>query len=374
MSIKRTILATVLVALALAGCSSDEDPAANTTDAADTTTTVAAADEAPAPDEPGPFAVGRRTETVTDVDRDGRKLTVEIWYPAADAGAPSPYELIAGIEFESELSTLDAEPSPEGPFPVVVFSHGSGGLRQQTASIVETVASHGFVVIAPDHAGNTAIDQLTGTETDRDTTATNRVQDVGLLIDQVESGELAADVADIDQLAVMGHSFGGFTSLAVASGFGETPADERVDVIVPLAPASSLLSDEALESIRIPMLIVTGSADETTPVEPESTRPLELAAGEARLVEIDGGSHSVVTNICNIVEAIEGSSIDLPDGAADAAVGLAGDTCEPTAPVSVEEAFDISEAHVVSFLRFHLHGDQRYETVPDIDKATVRTP
>src|SRR5690606_14641197 len=97
MSIKRTILATVLVALALAGCSSDEDPAANTTDAADTTTTtVAAADEAPAPDEPGPFAVGRRTETVTDVDRDGRKLTVEIWYPAADAGAPSPYELIAG--------------------------------------------------------------------------------------------------------------------------------------------------------------------------------------------------------------------------------------------------------------------------------------
>lgn len=122
------------------------------------------------------------------------------------------------------------------------------------------------------------------------------------------------------------------------------------------------------------MLILTGGADETTPVAPESTRPLELAGGEARLVEIEGGSHSVVTNTCDIIGAIEGATIDLPAGASDAAVGLASDTCEPTAPVSVDEAFDITEAHVVSFLRFHLHDDDRYETVAEMDKATVRAP
>lgn len=384
MSTPRLLIATVVVAaLALAGCSSDDDATpdpgveSSTTAAPNTEATgggEAADDDPPEPDEPGPFAVGRRTETVTDAAREDRALTVEVWYPADETGEPSPYELIPGIEFPGGLATLDAPPSSEGPFPVVVFSHGSGGLRQQTATIVETVASHGFVVVAPDHAGNTAIDQLTGTETDRATTARNRVQDIGFLIDQMEQGALAADVADLERLAVMGHSFGGFTSLAVAGGFGDIPADDRVDAIVPLAPASSLLSDAELEAIDVPMLIVTGSADETTPVDPDSTRPLELAAGEARLVEIEGGSHAVVTNVCDIIDAIENATIELPEGAAEAATGLAGDTCEPTAAVSVEEAFDITERHVVSFLRLHLHSDGRYETVADVDKATVRTP
>ncbi len=381
---KRVMVAVVLVLAAVAGCSSDDDgdaaPDQTAVEApesgAETTTTDAAAadDDRADPAQPGPFSVGRRTETVTDASREDRVLTVEVWYPSAEQAEPTAYEIIPGVEFASELSTVDAEPSPEGPFPVVVFSHGSGGLRQQTASIVETVVSHGFVVVAPDHAGNTAIDQLLGTETERAVTATNRVEDVRFLIDQMEAGALGADVADLDQLAVMGHSFGGFTSLAVAGGFGEIPADDRVDVIVPLAPAASLLSDEELQSIDVPMLIVTGSADETTPVDPDSTRPLELAAGEARLVEIEGGSHAVVTNICDIIDAVENATVELPQGAAAGAEELAGGTCEPTAEVSVEDAFDITEAHVVSFLRRHLHGDTRYETVPDLEQATVREP
>lgn len=385
-STKRLVIAVLLVVAALGGCSSDDDSASDATVAESTTTEAgstdptgldegeAADDDAPAPEEPGPFPVGRRTQTVSDPEREGRTLTVEVWYPAAAEGEPTPYEIIPGVEFDSELSTVDAEPSPEGPFPVVVFSHGSGGIRQQTATIVETVASHGFVVVAADHAGNTAIDQLTGTETDRATTALNRVGDVRFLIDQVEQGALAADVADVERLAVMGHSFGGFTSLAIAGGFGDIPADDRVDAIIPLAPASSLLSDETLSAIDVPMLLVTGSADETTPLDPESTRPLALASGEARLVEIDGGSHTVVTNICDIADAVEDATIDLPPSAADGVAALAGTTCEPTAPLSVEEAFQITERHVVSFLRFHLYGDDRYETVADMDKATVRTP
>src|SRR5690606_11135719 len=126
--------------------------------------------------------------------------------------------------------------------------------------------------------------------------------------------------------------------------------------------------------IDVPMLLVTGSADETTPVDPESTRPLDLAAGEARLVEIDGGSHAVVTNICDISDAVENATIALPVSAAEGVTELAGGTCEPTAPVSMEEAFDITESHVVSFLRYLLYGDDRYESVADIYKATVRTP
>lgn len=379
---KRVIIALTLVLAVLAGCSGDDDDdtssdttAVEASDADSETagTDAGASDDAPpAPEEPGPYTVGRRTETVTDTAREDRTLTVEVWYPSAGESEPTTYELIPGVEFASEMSTLDAEPSDEGPFPVVVFSHGSGGLRQQTASIVETLASHGFVVVAPDHAGNTAIDQLTGTETDRGTTAVNRVDDIGFLIDQIEDGALAADLADLDRLAVMGHSFGGFTALAVAGGFEDIAADPRVDAIVPLAPASTRLTDEALSSITIPMLIVTGSDDVTTPVEDQSTRPLALAGGPATLVEIDGGSHEVVTNICDILAAVSAPGAEVPDGTVEAAQALAGETCVPDAPVDVAQAFDITERYAVSFLRQHLAGDDRYEVVEPVEGATVR--
>lgn len=286
--------------------------------------------EAPAADQPGPYAVGRSTQQVTDPDRPERTLTVEVWYPAASAAEPTPYELVPGVEFAADLSTVDAPPSDEAPFPVLVFSHGSGGLRQQSATIVETVASHGFVVVAADHAGNTAIDRLLGAETDFGVSARNRVLDVVLLLDEVEAGRLAGGLADPDRVAVMGHSFGDFTALAVAGGYDDIAADPRVDAIVPLAPASSRLTDEALSSIGIPMLIVTGSDDATTP------------------------------------------GAEVPDGTVEAAQALAGETRDPDAAVDVALAFDITERYAVSFLRQHLADDERYEAVEPADGATVR--
>ncbi|HSP03756.1 MAG TPA: alpha/beta fold hydrolase [Acidimicrobiales bacterium] len=384
---RRITSALLAATLLLVACGDDDDTSTPPTSeevATETETeTEAASDaeaeadaepepEAPAADQPGPYAVGRSTQQVTDPDRPERTLTVEVWYPAAAPAEPTPYELIPGVEFAADLSTVDAPPSDEAPFPVLVFSHGSGGLRQQSATIVETVASHGFVVVAADHAGNTAIDRLLGTETDFGVSARNRVLDVVLLLDEVEAGRLAGGLADPDRIAVMGHSFGGFTALAVAGGYDDIAADPRVDAIVPLAPASSRLTDEALSSIGIPMLIVTGSDDATTPVEDQSTRPLELATGPATLVEIEGGSHEVVTNVCDILDAVSAPGAEVPDGTVEAAQALAGETCEPDAAVDVAQAFDITERYAVSFLRQHLADDERYEAVEPADGATVR--
>lgn len=384
----RLLALIVAPLLVLAACGDDDTEATPTTTAPADATEEPSATEAdepseddeatedtpPAPpgEEPGPYAVGRQTQQVTDPAREGRALTVEVWYPADTAAEPSPYELIPGVAFDADLSTVGSAPSSDGPFPLVVFSHGSGGLRQQSASIVETIASHGFVVVAADHAGNTAIDRLLGTETSFEVTARNRVLDVGLLIDEVEAGRLAAGLADLDRLAVMGHSFGGFTALAAASGFEDIAPDPRVDAIVPLAPASSRIPDDALASIEVPMLIVTGSDDDTTPVEDESTRPLELATGSATLVEIDGGSHQVVTNICDIVEAVSAPGAAVPDGTVESAQALAGTTCDPDAPVDVRDAFDATEHHVVAFLRLHLADDDRYAEVEPAEGVTVR--
>ena len=384
MSLRRSASVLLAATLFLVGCGGSDSDASSSTSTSTTsastdsteapeTTSVDVQDDVPVAEDPGPYSVGRRTEKVVDPERSDRSLTVEVWYPSEAAAEPTPYDVIAGVGFDSDLSTLDVPPSKEGPFPLVVFSHGSGGLRQQSASIVETVASHGFVVVAPDHAGNTAIDQLAGTSTGPDETARNRVLDTHFMIDEVENGELAADLgADLEHVAVMGHSFGGFTALAMAGGFDGIEADPRVDAIVPLAPASSRLEDDALASIDIPMLIVTGTNDETTPIDDQSTRPLELASGPASLVEIDGATHAGVTNICDIVDAVGAPDANLPAGALEAAKSQAGTMCDADAPVQDQEVFDITEHYAVSFLRFNLYGDDRYADVADIEGATVR--
>ena len=49
-----------------------------------------------------------------------------------------------------------------GPFPVVIYSHGSGGLRYIASDYTEAIASYRYIVVAPDHTGNTAVDRLVG--------------------------------------------------------------------------------------------------------------------------------------------------------------------------------------------------------------------
>ena len=39
--------------------------------------------------------------------------------------------------------------------PLLVFSHGNSGYRQQSTFLTTHLASWGFVVAAPDHVGNT---------------------------------------------------------------------------------------------------------------------------------------------------------------------------------------------------------------------------
>ncbi len=107
------------------------------------------------------------------------------------------------------------------------------------------------------------------------------------------------------QIAVTGHSFGGFTAYAMAAGFsnanGEFVADERVNAIVALAPAAgpNLLTDELLASIDIPALVMAGTNDQTTPIDPNVTRPWELSASSPSYrVDLTAAEHETFTDLC----------------------------------------------------------------------------
>ena len=106
--------------------------------------------------ESGPFGVGVRT--LTDAD-----LTVEVWYPTTGESAVESYDL---RDFTPEIirnllsddansvfsytASRDADPA-DGVIGIVLFSHGFTGMRLQSTAITTHLASHGFIVAAPDH-------------------------------------------------------------------------------------------------------------------------------------------------------------------------------------------------------------------------------
>lgn len=318
----------------------------------------------------GPYAVGRTTFNVTDPKRAGRTLPVDVWYPSepsAVVGATkSRFDLLV-TSAESPLAYADTPVAPGTQFPLVIFSHGSGGIRFQSYFLTEFLASHGFIVAAPDHVGNTALDELSGTTAPFAVTARNRPLDVSLVIDRMlernaSTGDAFRHSIDPARIAVIGHSFGGFTALAMAAGFGDIAPDPRVRAIVPIAPASQPFTDAELSSITVPMLLLGGTSDVTTPIVPNTTRPWDLVSSKTKYrVDIDRAGHASFTNICDLVDELLGAG--LPPAFLSGLQSLANEGCAPgLRPIG--QVQELTNLYTLAFLERTLnHGHtQKYLT------------
>jgi len=199
----------------------------------------------------GSLPVGVRTFNWTDRARDDRPLSVEVWYPAAEAhrgqdvaeATRDTYELIPGFPPGWQEAVRDAA-AQGGRHPLVVFSHGFGAHRRQSTFLCTHLASHGYVVAAMDHTGNTVFEtiqsmmaaQMGEPPPDPGPLLAElmpaRPADVSFVIDRLLAG--AADGVggiEADRIGMSGHSFGGWTTLMVAR------SDRRVRAALPLAPA-----------------------------------------------------------------------------------------------------------------------------------------
>jgi predicted dienelactone hydrolase len=343
-----------LTLLLLFGCSSSEemglDSAAPPPDAPGATSWPDSGrpDTAPGalddPAAPGPWAVGVRTLSLTDPAR-SRTFSVEVWYPvdpAATDGSPNEYEVTAGFGVLATLESparRDAAPAGGGPWPLVIFSHGFGGLRTQSFFWCEHLASHGFVVAAPDHPGNTIGDVIFGGG-DAAQSAMDRPLDVQHTLDRLLAGDAGAPFAvDGERVAVTGHSFGGWTSLEVAR------RDPRFKVVVPLAPGfkEGATPDFVAELAR-PIALFGGSEDDTTPFDTDQLRPYELAAPPKLLVEILGAGHLDFSNLCEIALAAQ----------------FVDDGCDP-ALIEPREVHTRVMTVGTAFLRRFLSGETGYD-------------
>lgn len=242
----------LLTVAALGGCAPDEGPA---------TVPLEPVDYTPA----GRFTPG--TDTFTTPGPEGLELTVQIWYPSDDPpGEPVSYDGVLAGEASEGLT-----PACASARPVVVFSHGLASVRWQSPFVVEHLASHGFVVLAPDHPGSGPLDtSFAGLPA----VAKRRPADVAATFDGV-SDTAYADCVDLAEgYAAMGHSFGGYTAFASAGAEVNDPTaggapihlgDPRVWAMVALAPwdGSGAITDGTAD-VDVPALVLTGRQDATT--------------------------------------------------------------------------------------------------------------
>lgn len=335
------------------------------------------ADEAAAPpwSEPdgwGPFAVGVTTLYYTDAR--GKDMVADVWYPAEER-SPEP---LATYPPTTLVNRALRDPRPDtsaAPWPLVAFSHGFGGVRYQSVFLTEYLASHGYVVVAPDHPNNTIWDY------DPDATVDvllERPDDVRLAVDEVVSRSqggdrtLGAMVTD-GQYAVIGHSFGAWTSLVVGGGAvdydaavaycdanpradacgymeglsadvlaGHGLGDPRASVTVAMAPGGWYAfggGGEGLAEVRGP-LVLGGDADPVTEYTTEIRPTWEPMAAGARLVTFADAGHYLFSDMCLIAAPLFSECTE--DGWIDTALGQS-----------------VTQAVVTAHLDVHLAGDER---------------
>lgn len=320
----------------LTGCAGKTSPQ-------DTSGTDSVAEEsapAPAPsDDPsvrGPYSVG--VTTVEFVDERGKALTVEVWYPGdvAPGSEPSAYE--------PTLLTLEAvrnvEPDLRGaPYPLLGFSHGMLGIRFQSVTLTEHLASHGYVIVSPDHPGNTFLD------IDEDAMPqiiVERPDDLRHSIDEVArlatgGHEYLGGVIDsADEWSVLGHSFGAYTALVLGGGqlnydsvlaycaensslacryisdldpdalSDHGAADDRIRMTIPYAPGLWYAfgpDGEGLATVRKPF-VFAGDRDTVLEYDTEARPVYERLAAPKRMATFHDAGHYPFSDICVLLGTI----------------------------------------------------------------------
>ncbi|MDD5034786.1 MAG: alpha/beta fold hydrolase [Methylococcaceae bacterium] len=251
------------------------------------------------PDQPGPYTIGHITKTVIDHSRADRAIPVDIWYPAhskiASKGSPAIYSITIPTIVDSTNITLADRPYtflqfnapltqdeklqpayenvpavPGKRFPLIIVSHGFGASSFLMSKISLALASHGFIVVAPNHPGSTILDG----SADIPHALALYAQDVPFVIDQMlvqnksgrDSDNPLRGHINTGKIAVLGHSLGGFAAYSGASGYANAdlkitvPADRRIKAIVPVEGAYWGLTTQELSRIKIPALLI-GVAD-----------------------------------------------------------------------------------------------------------------
>lgn len=273
----------------------------------------------------GPHPVGNATFTVNDATR-MRELRVEVWYPAADSARDAADEgqpitsFASGADRDALAGLLETAPDPatnrrahsardaasaDGTFAVVAFSHCYNCTRFSTFTIAERLASHGIIVLAPDHTGGTLFDKLAGTDAPLDTAFLEiRKDDLRFTLDRAldasatELPESVRGKLDPARVGVFGHSFGAVTAGLLLMD----DARPKAGLALAAPMENPLLPGVTVTEIEKPLFFWLAKEDNSiTEVGNDVIRSnFASAKAPAWKVEVADNGHWSVSDICGI--------------------------------------------------------------------------
>jgi len=349
-SLPRLFIGLVLVALLVSACQPVQVPALEQTLSAPKNLRS----DTPPYAGPGPFGAGYRS--LVSGEETARPLEINIWYPALNPTGEEE-EISYEVKFKDTTWTPETPPvayghallnaafdDSKGPYPLVVLSHGFILSPAWYSALAEHYASYGFIVLAPDHT-----EQFDPTFGDMWKSLIDRPGDVKQTLDYAEAltapGGDMVGLIDMEHVAVVGHSYGGYTALAMAgaqydltaynarcaqipeddplsffcaplaskeadmaarAGLEAVPeglwpsfGDPRVTAIIPMAGDSYLFDKAGLSKITTPMMAMGGSADTGTPYEWGTKPSYDYASSEQKaLVTFVGAEHMIFSTPC----------------------------------------------------------------------------
>lgn len=314
--------------------------------------------------ESGSYAVGHRLlETrYDDPARSTVTLPVDVWYPTDDTeGEPARYfDIVEDAQAFSGASI--AASIHDGGHPVLVFSHGSNLYGGSSSYLMRHFASHGWIVAAPTHVGNT-MTEFGGGDCESDVASCRslevwyqRPQNTMAALDALAEGAEFAAYANTDEVVLAGFSFGAYDTWARAGAVIERSTieeaceaggfdggcidrgidalamdftDARIRAVIPIAGAYEFpFGETGRQDLTVPVMQMSGTVDHDNPRwvwDNSAGTPIQW-------VTIEDGCHQMFSlGGCPEIEA--------------------------------EEGFDMIEAYTFAFARHHLLGDMSIETL-----------
>lgn len=220
-----------------------------------------------------------------------------IWYPATAGGRAVT---VGGNGVFYGTPAGEDAPHAGGRFPMIVMSHGAGGNAGQFGWIAAALAEAGYVVVLPNHPGTTS----RKASAEAAVRVWERPADITAVIDHIEANAQDYAFIDTSRIGALGFSAGGYTAMAVAgarvdpdllqsfcdegdhgmsdcaflarggvdlhamdlSPAGQDLRDPRIQTAIIVDPGIiSTITDESLQQIGIPMLIINLGDEDRVP-------------------------------------------------------------------------------------------------------------
>lgn len=273
------------------------------------------------------FQVSRAT------DPDGKPIAVGVWYPSESRGLPT-----------AQVGTVLMEVAQGAPvkgraLPLVVISHGNGGGLQSHADLALALASAGYVVAAPMHAGDNFMDlSASGSAA----LYNGRNRQFLAAIEHMLSQWPGHELIDAEKVGVFGFSAGGFTVLTAAGAQpdmaaiskhcaraaefvcdvlrqfkspllnADAPAGEpmraspKIKAVVAAAPGLTFtMSAAALSGVRVPVQLWSGDKDDKVPYA-TNTKVVQDALGQqVEFHAVQGANHLSFLAPCGLIKPAE---------------------------------------------------------------------